>query len=151
MKKTYFILLLIAMTTIISSCSDDEGGGKQKPIPDMEVHLYVNTSLAPLKNTYGIVSYPSSEYEKVGYGGVLVINGEPAGSVVLYAYDLACPVEANENIRVVELKDELGKVKCEHCGMVFSIADGEGKSDSNSKYSLKKYQTQKNLITNPNY
>jgi len=92
-----------------------------------------------------------TQYDEIGYGGILVINGGSGNNGYynqIYAYDLACPVEADQNIRVVP--DELGKAKCPKCGTVYIIWDGSGKPENDeSKYPLLPYYVYS--ISNGNY
>jgi len=89
--------------------------------------------------------------DKLGYGGVLVTNGQYyTGNRYIskiYAYDLACPVEVDENIRVIP--DNLGQLTdfiqtaltatCPKCGAKYDIADGTGEPLNGSKYPLLPY------------
>lgn len=83
--------------------------------------------------------------DRIGYGGVLVCTGislDDYGNSVYYAFDLACPKEADKNIKVHPLKNDLGKVKCDSCASVYEVGFGTGVPVSGpSKEPLKKYHT----------
>ena len=72
----------------------------------------------------------------VGYGGLLVVNLFDIGDDHLVAYDLACPVEAQPNVRLTV--DGAYNVVCTKCGASYSIWSGSPKSGS--KYPLKTYR-----------
>jgi hypothetical protein len=77
--------------------------------------------------------------DRLGFGGILVINGRGENMLVnLYAYDLACPVEVNRNIRVKP--DDSGQAICPQCGAIYFIANGSGAPLSGSKNFLKSYR-----------
>ena len=111
-------------------------------IPALNVQKLLNNP--GLWNTYGVSGYgeyrefirqtgtPSnfffSETTYTGFGGVLLFMGmDPfsAGDVVPLAYDLACPVECRENIRVVIDAATLEAV-CPVCGSHYDVAMGGG-------------------------
>jgi len=75
----------------------------------------------------------------LGFGGILVINGLGENVVNLFAYDLACPVEAQRNIRVAPDNPAV-TATCPKCGAVFTIATGTGAPKSDTKYFLKSYK-----------
>ena len=110
-------------------------------IPNAPVSL--NLDLAGRDNSLnGSLSYkeyttPRDATDRLGYGGLLVINGFGENLVNLFAYDLACPNEAQANIRVKP--DATGlTATCPKCGAVYQIANG-GAPESGSKYWLRRY------------
>lgn len=73
----------------------------------------------------------------IGYAGLLV------GSSLLdnqyYAYDSACPVEANRKVAVELVDDNFsGKAACPMCGAQYNLWNG-GAPISGSEYFLKRY------------
>jgi len=85
------------------------------------------------------ITQPRKGTDKLGYGGILVINGLSLnGDIVnLYAYDLTCPVEVDRNIKIIP--DEVGKARCPHCKAVYDISSGYGIPESETKLRLKTY------------
>jgi hypothetical protein len=80
-----------------------------------------------------------SESDRLGFGGILVINGWGENMLVnLFAYDLACPVEVDRNVQVKP--DDLGRATCPRCGAVYMIANGSGSPTSGGKNFLKTYR-----------
>jgi hypothetical protein len=76
---------------------------------------------------------------RLGFGGILVINGRGENMLVnLFAYDLACPVEVNRNVRIKP--NDLGEATCPQCGAVYMIANGSGAPISGSENFLKTYR-----------
>ena len=112
-------------------------------IPNLRVDItldldFQDMDLVPILATKSITE--TSAFRKaIGFGGVLVINGGYGtdGLLQLFAYDLACPVEAESEIRVIA--DDAGKAKCPVCGAVFNLISGVGNPESGSKYPLKSY------------
>jgi len=137
MKRILFLLLF---TGIAFSCQKEY----YTSIPDCQVNLELslngldyslNANLA-----YKVFTQPRLEKDRLGYGGILVINGFSMNGnpVNLYAYDLACPVEMQRTVRVVPDKSG-GTATCPKCGAVYEIATGTGAPQSGSKYYLKSY------------
>lgn len=138
--KMKCICYFVALTAILSGCNDNFISS----IPNYPVNLNLNlTSTYPtFKNNPGqflILKTPPTAGERVGFGGILIYTSfdqdEP-----YYAFDLACPNEAEQNIKVVP--NDLGQVVCEKCGTVYDIFTGTGLSANDpSKERLKKYKT----------
>ena len=156
------ILFLIFFCCIAFSCEKEY----YTTIPNYEVLLELklatldfelNTNLA-----YKTITQPEAGrpgLSKFGYGGVLVINGFGESLVNLYAFDLACPEEAQRNIRVVpdNMSSSSSAVAtattatCPKCGAVFNIAYGTGAPQSGSKYYLRSYKVSGNGMLNSTY
>jgi len=142
MKRLLFCLFF---TGIVFSCQKEY----YTSIPDYPVNLELslngsdydlNANLA-----YKVFTQPRLAKDRLGFGGILVINafsmdGNP---VNLCAYDLACPVEVQSNVRVVPDKTG-GTATCPKCGAVFTIATGTGAPKSGTKYYLKSYRVVNN-------
>jgi len=137
MKRIIFLLLYVS---IAFSCDKQY----YTSIPNYPVTLDLNLNgldfklNAKLANE--IFTQPRVALDRLGYGGVLVINGIGTNQVDLYAYDLACPVEANLNTRIIP--DSTGiTAHCPKCGTVYNIADGTGAPKTGgTKYYLKSYR-----------
>ncbi|MDR0732935.1 MAG: hypothetical protein LBF08_02565 [Dysgonamonadaceae bacterium] len=110
---------------------------------------HLNTSLA--YSVFSEKNYPEERplpaaLDRFGYGGLLIINGIGAGTVNLYAYDLACPNEATRSALIMpENISETGiptaiTAKCSKCGAIYHISDGTGAPQSGSKYYLRTYR-----------
>lgn len=135
MKK---ILLLTFFACVSLACNDDEVYS-QIPSAPVLIELRLDFDDNKLQGTlaYKEITQPRLAKERIGYGGILVINGFGQGTVNLYAYDLSCPVEVNKNIRIKP--DDTGKATCPKCGAVFNIAFGNGTPESGTKHYLKSY------------
>jgi len=111
-------------------------------IPNAEVSIKLDLNFEDMKLTapYEYVSFttPRKASDRLGYGGVLVASGIGNSGVVLYAYDLACPVEATKTVRVVP--DNTGYCTCPKCGTKYNVAYGTGAPVSGGgKYFLRSY------------
>lgn len=131
-------------------------------IPAMPVSI--NLSNPGMWNTYGVSGYgifryfirqtgepggfPFTEQTYTGFGGVLLIGGmDPftADTQVPLAYDLACPVECNPNVRVTISGDAFEAV-CPQCGSRYDVTMAGGApvsgpaAQGNPKYGLQRYQ-----------
>ncbi len=112
-------------------------------IPNWPVHITMDLDFEDDELNAALavksITQPRKATDKIGYGGILVINGLSLdGSLVnLYAYDLACPVEADRNKIVIP--NETGKAKCPHCGAVYDIILGYGIPESGTKLRLRTY------------
>lgn len=74
--------------------------------------------------------------ERVGFSGIFVVCGHD--SKTYYAYDLCCPHEAKNNIKVTP--SDSGTAECPKCGTVFDIAWGVGQPTSGpSEFPLQRY------------
>ena len=139
MKK---IPLIIAFLCLALACDET----LYNPIPNYPVDVTINldfldTDLPGLYSHKTIIT-PRIEAErgKLGYGGILVINGIGEKVNNIFAYDAACPKEVNRNIRVVA--DDEGRCKCPKCGSIFFIADGRGLPESGTELYLRSYSVQ---------
>jgi nitrite reductase/ring-hydroxylating ferredoxin subunit len=137
-NKLTYNLALITLTVFLSGCYDNYVSS----IPNAAVRLQLNlTSTYPTfkdnPNSYLVFDKPVQATDRVGYGGVLVYVGFDGN---YYAFDLACPYEAKQNIKVTP--NDLGQVVCETCGTVYDISYGVGNpTEGPSKETLKRYKT----------
>ena len=138
-KKIFVVCMLFCLHT---ACEEDF----TSTIPFAPVNLTIdlinyNLTLAPSYKefiTWEDTSFPL-ETDRFGFGGILVVNGFGFGgsAINLYAYDLACPNEAQHDIRVKPQDSGLQAV-CPKCGAVYNTATG-GAPESGSKYWLRRY------------
>lgn len=136
MKRLLILLLLVPL----SQACDDR---LYSSIPTCEVFLTLNLIDLDkeLNGTFTCKTYTQKRLasDKLGFGGILVINGVAAGNPVnLFAYDLACPVEALKSIKVIP--DDTGEARCPKCGAVYYIGDGHGYPKSGSDEWLRSYK-----------
>ena len=136
MKRILFLILFIC---VAFSCQKEY----YTTIPNLTVYveLWIETRDSGLKANlaYETIIQPRTAIEKTGFGGILVVNGLGENPINLFAYDLACPVESQRDVRVVPDKSGI-TATCPKCGAVFTIATGTGAPQSGTKYFLKSYQ-----------
>ena len=130
-----------------ASCSDNI----KSSIPDYPVSLDLNlTSTYPIfKNSVNdfllfktIVGLPVTS--RIGFGGIIVCTSgfDDSGNSLYFAFDMACPFEVKNNIRVYPDTTGLSRVVCEKCGSVFDVSYGNGSPISGpAKETLKRYRT----------
>lgn len=138
-------------------------GVDNQRIPAMPVNI--SLSDAGVWNIYGVsgfginrnfiltkgmrvpAGFPYNEASATGFGGVLLIGGMDPFAVTVespMAYDLACPVERNPDIRVVIDNDTYIAV-CPECHSTYDVTMGGGAPLSGPaatgkyKYGLKQY------------
>ena len=137
LKKIVVVCVLFCLHT---ACEGDF----TSTIPNAPVYLTVdlydyNLTLPPSYKefiTKKDASFPLDTY-RFGFGGILLVNGFGERPVNLYAYDLACPNEAQRDIRVKPQDSGLHAV-CPECKAVYNTATG-GAPASGSKYWLRRY------------
>ena len=144
MKK---IIVSILFISIAFSCEEDI----YSTVPNSPVSYKLNLDLYPVDNqlkaggvgAYLCITQKRLETDRLGYGGLLVVNGIGEDVVNIYAYDLACPNEVQRNVLIVpEDISQTGiptaiTAKCPKCGAVYNIVDGYGNPKSGSKYDLR--------------
>jgi nitrite reductase/ring-hydroxylating ferredoxin subunit len=121
-----FLILLLGCTTDTST------------IPLAPVNLQVNllqaTNLTAIGATESYIT-ASTTSEELGYGGLLVVH---TLNDTYCAFDLSCPYEALQTVRVIVQSDLTAK--CPVCGSVYRIMDGTGWPISGpSRHKLKQY------------
>ncbi|MDE6291153.1 MAG: hypothetical protein K2M16_06450, partial [Muribaculaceae bacterium] len=140
LKKGSLFVSLMVLLSAASSCNqvDDDR------IPSLPV--YINLSGAGMWNSYGVSGvgisrvfinwegvvspsgFPYNANTYVGFGGVLLIGGiDPftADPNVPLAYDLSCPVERSQTVRVSVDADNLEAV-CPVCGSRYDVLTAGG-------------------------
>jgi nitrite reductase/ring-hydroxylating ferredoxin subunit len=115
-------LLPILFFLLFVSC------GKEEPratVPFAHVHFRIDLNGLDhsLRNplSYKVFTAPRVQTDRVGYGGLLIVSGF---SGEIFAFDLACPFERNQNVRVVPTAD--GTAVCPVCKSVFDTSFGLG-------------------------
>jgi len=133
--KQFVIAVIISFS--FAGCNDNVVSS----IPDFQVYMELNltTTYPTFRNSYnksltfekGVVAT-----DRTGFGGILVYTGLDGG---YYAFDMSCPYEAKQNIRVYP--NDKAQVVCEGCGSVFDIGYGIGNpSSGKAKEVLKRYK-----------
>jgi nitrite reductase/ring-hydroxylating ferredoxin subunit len=124
MKRIALCLLALALNacgkTYISS------------IPDYPVYLELNLTFEA-KNLLPVSAYQiytpqniDQAIEKTGFGGVLVYHGiGSAGTDAYFAFDAACPHEANRSV-TVEVDDNHLYAICPKCHTQYDLMSGSG-------------------------
>lgn len=159
LKKGRLLLSLMIVVSAFTSCNqiDDDR------IPSLPV--YINLSGAGMWNSYGVSGIGVARYfinsngeispegfhytanSYVGFGGVLLIGGiDPFTSEpnVPLAYDLSCPVERSQTVRVAIDADNLEAV-CRVCGSHYDVITAGGAPVAGPaltgkyKYGLRRY------------
>jgi nitrite reductase/ring-hydroxylating ferredoxin subunit len=139
-NKLTYNLVFITLTVLLSGCNDNYISS----IPDYPVRLQLNlTSTYPTfkdnPNSFLIFDKPVQATDRVGFGGLLIYAGMEPNQY--FAFDLACPYEAERTTRVTP-SDYFGRVVCETCGSVYEInSSGAFPIEGPSKEPLKQYKT----------
>lgn len=147
MYSLFRIAFFLAITCAFGACESNYVSS----IPNYPVSMRINlTNEYPTfknsTNQYLLFTDRELERDRVGYGGILLCSGimlDDYGNSVYYAYDLSCPYEADQKVRVSPMEDGLGKVKCEKCGTEYNVGYGFGDPDTKSgpsKEILKRYR-----------
>jgi hypothetical protein len=145
---------LFLMICLFSAFSCKEEIYSTIPSAPVYVKLDLNFGDKELKSNisaYKVITQPRFDAErgKLGFGGILVVNGGSADASVdqLYAYDLACPVEANHTIQVVPNNMSPNSpvptaitATCPKCGARFNILGGSGYPELGTKLFLRTYK-----------
>ena len=107
-------------------------------IPNYPVGMRINltTDYPNFKNSTGqILTFTERklDIDRLGFGGILLCTGlmtDDFGNSLYYAYDMACPYEADLKVRVYPMEEGLGRVKCEKCGTEYNVGYGFGDPDT---------------------
>ncbi|MDH8702103.1 hypothetical protein M2138_001457 [Dysgonomonadaceae bacterium PH5-43] len=135
------LLCIICSVTFFTSC-DEEG---QSPIPyrPVKLTLYLSDRDSDLIPTLAAKTFtePRDASDRIGFGGILVINGFTTGGINIYAYDLACPVEMADSSKLVRIiPDDVGCATCPQCGELYELGYGKGVPTKGiSKHTLRTY------------
>ncbi len=138
------LLIFILISSVFTACDDNYVSS----IPTYPVSLQLNlTSTYPVfKNSFNqFLLFEKRIYEtdRIGFGGIIIYSGfDDAGNTGYYAFDMACPYEAQSIVRVYPIEGSLGQVKCEKCGSVYDVSFGFGNPVSGPATEiLKRYKT----------
>lgn len=132
-KYSFFALLLLA----ISSCHDEE----ENVIPNRKVNVTTTyNDFMQLRNAGSHVEYRFGNFYPagtlLGFGGILIFRDYDNK---LHAADLACPVEANENVTV---NIEMPYATCPKCNTKYDLTFGFCTPVSGpGKHALKIYES----------
>jgi len=138
------MLIIILISGAFMACNDNYVSS----IPSYPVSLQLNlTSTYPVfKNSFNqFLFFEKRIYEtdRIGFGGIIIYSGfDDSGNTGYYAFDMACPYEAQSRVRVYPVEGSLGQVKCDKCGSVYDVSFGLGNPVSGpSSEILKRYKT----------
>lgn len=129
-KKLTNIMLLLA-AILMAACDDNYVSS----IPNYPVRLQVRltaeySTFKNSTNQFLLFEARKLETDRIGYGGIMIYSGlmtDDYGNSVYYAFDMACPYEAKQDVKVYPVQDSLpGLVRCEKCGSEFNVAYGFG-------------------------
>jgi len=138
MTRNLIIALAMIFSLGLTSCYDNYISS----IPDYPVNLTLNlTSTYPTfknsVNQFLVFEKPVKQGDFVGFGGILVYTGFDGN---YYAFDLACPYEADSKIKVVP--NTLGQAECKLCGSLYDISYGIANPVKGpAKETLRRYKT----------
>lgn len=146
--KILLHIFVISLFLSLFSCGKEE---EKYVIPIVPVNFLVNTNyqdkelVTPSNTKIFTQARLSGEY--VGYSGLLVICGltliDGGTSYQLHAYDLCCP---HEKLQDVKLTVQDGKAKCPKCGSVYDVLSGVGSVESGpSENGLQRYRVTPDL------
>ena len=139
MKRIILFSLLF-----ISAAACDKIGMSTIPYAPVYIPIDVQFTDLPLRNPLGYKNYITKRYasEQLGYGGVVVVHGFSSGemdSYPLFAYDMACPHEADRSSIILMGKN--GIATCHQCSTIYDLSWGYGNIISGpSKYPLVRYR-----------
>lgn len=141
--SVWVVLLILAVEFLGASCREKDS---YPPFPRYPVHYTLQMSSAeaqPLlaSGGYVVITQPKSVVSRdIGLGGLLVVHS-PHREGAFYAYDLACPVERDRNVRI--FVNDRWEAECHKCGNRFDILYGTGLASSSSSVPpLQVYRTQ---------
>lgn len=122
-----FLLSLFALLLLGCNSTFDSS------VPDWPVYLELDLTYED-RDLKAIQAYKlytpttiNQATEKTGFGGVLVYHGLSSTGTTdaYYAFDAACPVEHQANVRV-EVDDDAVYAVCPRCGSKFELLNGIG-------------------------
>ena len=117
----------------VVSCGDDYHSNIPFALVDFQINLDIDKELI---GGYKVFEKPRNATDKIGYGGLLVID-----LLTEYkAYDLACPNEASRAVRIVPNSDR--QAVCPKCNSKFDLQNGF--VISGTKYNLQQYKVYRN-------
>lgn len=91
-------------------------------------------------------NFPYSAMTYTGFGGILLV-GDVMG--IPQAYDLACPVERQQNVRLFINEEEKFVAECPECGSQYDVFSLMGHPVSgeaaNKGFALRRYNVRENV------
>lgn len=133
--------IILLLPWILLSCNTTQTTIPLVPV-SLQVNLLQQTNLTAIGSYQSYIT-PTTGLEALGFGGILLVH---TLNDTFAAYDLACPYEAQPNIRVVVQSDLTAK--CPVCGSVYRIMDGTGWPISGpSRHKLQQYHVYPNGTT----
>ncbi len=127
MKYTRILFYLLALS-VTTSCDKKYISN----IPEYPVYLELDLSfedkdlVGPQSCKIFTNSNINQAVEKAGFGGVIVYHGlNNSGASSFYAFDLACPYEANRST-LLEVDDTKIYAVCTKCNSKFEMLNGIG-------------------------
>lgn len=132
-RRFAYMLCFSLLMTAFSACRNDRSS-----IPDFPV--YIERNLTTINclfpgDSWRITS-PYRASDRVGFAGVQLVC---AFDNNYYAFDLACPNEAQVSVRL-DAPDELLHCTCPRCGEIFDLSFGLGVPMRNiAREPLKRY------------
>lgn len=136
----YKVIVAVVLLLGMVSCGDTY----QSDIPNMRVRMEIDLLQSPYfkinESTYFLeVKQPSKYNEYVGYSGLIigytVLNG-------FCVYDLCCPIEAQQNVRV-SIQKESWKAVCSQCGSEYDLMNNGVLTKGEKGAYLKPYKAEK--------
>ncbi len=149
MKRVIYISIIL-FSLLFLACENRY----KSPIPDSRVEISLNMlsynpTFGSVLNDTLVFTYPRQLPPfLIGFGGVLIVVGYDENlNTRYYSYDLTCPYEADQHVRVYPNKAMDGYAVCPKCGSEYFVTDGWGRvSKGPSKHPLRRYET--NYINN---
>ena len=127
MKDKLKISFLILFGLFVSACKNVN---QCSSVPAHPVFIQLNILVdeywhlnSPFENAYFTERNMPIGVESVGYGGVLIITFLDNG-LQYAAFDMTCPYEMNENVRVFPVNGF--SAECPTCGSRFDLSNGLG-------------------------
>lgn len=118
-SKRFLGTCVLAFAALLTNCE-----GYESSIPAMPVYLKCNLYLSSNLKDVGGFHYVTKAggTDRIGFGGILIVHAFDGN---YYAFDLACPVEAKENVRIGK-PDESLICTCDSCGEQYDTGLGLG-------------------------
>ena len=137
-KSLFLFTLLLLLST---SCGDDIKSSLPNVMFDFECDMR-QAAYSSLNTAGQFVSIDKNEHGvKIAYGGLIVGQSAFPGfdnEKVFYAFDKACPVEANRDITIQLGASGTGKAVCPKCKTEYDLNNGGVPKGTGTEY-LKRY------------
>lgn len=120
------IILLVFLPIFFLSCEDEMYSTVPYRKVNIELHLNFEDMNLTAPLAYKTFLKPRKASDEIGFGGVVVIHGWGSNPINLYAFDLACPMEAPDTLARI-IPDDEGYATCSKCKAKYNIAIGDGR------------------------